>query len=126
MRDYYLKTSEIPEELYRQTLFMIKDYDRMKEEYDNAIWDSPEPPDGQPRGSNAGDPTSREGLKRAELFRKLQAIEQAKLSLPEEYRDGVWNNVLYKTPYPKSAHRKTWWQYKTAFILRVARNMYWI
>lgn len=126
MRDYYLKNSEIPEELYRQTLFMIKDYDRMKEEYDNAIWDSPEPPDGQPRGSNAGDPTSREGLKRAELFRKLQAIEQAKLSLPEEYREGVWNNVLYKTPYPKSAHRKTWWQYKTAFILRVARNMYWI
>ena len=36
MRDYYLKTSEIPEELYRQTLFMIKDYDRMKTEYDNA------------------------------------------------------------------------------------------
>lgn len=126
MRDYYLKTSEIPEELYRQTLFMIKDYDRMKEEYDNAIWDSPEPPDGQPRGGNTGDPTSREGMKRAELFRKLQAIEQAKLSLPEDYRDGVWNNVLYKTPYPKSAHRKTWWQYKTAFILRVARNMYWI
>lgn len=126
MRDYYLKNSDMPEDLYRHTLWMIKGYDRMKEEYDNAIWDSPEPPDGQPRGSNAGDPTSREGLKRAELFRKLQAIEQAKLSLPEDYRDGVWNNVLYKTPYPKSAHRKTWWQYKTAFILRVARNMYWI
>lgn len=126
MRDYYSKNSDMPEDLYRQTLWMIKGYDRMKTEYDNAIWDSPEPPDGQPRGGNTGDPTSREGLKRAELFRKLQAIEQAKLSLPEDYRDGVWNNVLYKTPYPKSAHRKTWWQYKTAFILRVARNMYWI
>lgn len=78
MRDYYLKNSDMPEDLYRQTLWMIKGYDRMKTEYDNAIWDSPEPPDGQPRGSNTGDPTSREGLKRAELFRKLQAIEQAK------------------------------------------------
>lgn len=126
MRDYYLKTSEIPEELYRQTLWMIKGYDRMKEEYDNAIWDSPEPPDGQPRGSNTGDPTSREGMKRAELFRKLQAIEQAKISIPNDYREGVWNNVLYKVPYPRAGHRSTWWHHKAAFIRRVAENMYWL
>lgn len=126
MRDYYLKNSDMPEDLYRQTLWMIKGYDRMKTEYDNAIWDSPEPPDGQPRGGNTGDPTSREGLKRAELFRKLQAIEQAKLYIPECYRDGVWNNVLYKTPYPRAGHRSTWWHYKAAFIRRVAENMYWL
>ena len=126
MRDYYLKNSDMPEDLYRHTLWMIKGYDRMKEEYDNAIWDSPEPPDGQPRGSNTGDPTSREGLKRAELFRKLQAIEQAKLSLPEDYREGVWNNVLYKVPYPRAGHRSTWWRYKTAFIRKVAQNMSWL
>lgn len=121
-----MKTSDMPEELYRQTLFMIKDYDRTKEEYDNAIWDSPEPSDGQPRGRNAGDPTSREGMKRAELFRKLQAIEQAKLSLPEDYREGVWNNVLYKIPYPREGHRSTWWRYKIAFIRKVAENMFWL
>lgn len=126
MRDYYLKNSDMPEDLYRHTLWMIKGYDRMKEEYDNAIWDSPEPPDGQPRGGNTGDPTSREGMKRAELFRKLQAIEQAKISIPNDYREGVWNNVLYKVPYPEGAHRKTWWRYKVAFIKSVARNMYWI
>jgi len=126
VRDYYIKSSDIPEDLYRQTLWMIKGYDRMKAEYDNAIWDSPDPPDGQPRGGNTGDPTSREGLKRAELFRKLQAIEQAKLYIPECYREGVWNNLLYKTPYPKGAHRKTWWQYKTAFVRKVAQNMSWL
>lgn len=126
MRTYYMKTSTMPEDLYRRTLSLIQGYERMRKEYDNAIWDSPEPPDGQPRGSNSGDPTSREGLKRAELSRCLQAIEQAKLYIPECYREGVWDNVLLNVPYPQSGHRSTWWRYKAAFIRKVAENMLWL
>lgn len=126
MRNYIPKSCGLPTELANQVLWLIKDYDRMKTEYDNAIWDSPDPPDGQPRGSNNGDPTSREALKRAELFRKLQAVDQARLTIPEVYRDGVWNNLLYGTPYPKDASRKTYWTYKCGFVRKVAENMCWV
>lgn len=127
VRNYLPKSCGLPRALGNQVLWLVKDYARMKEEYDNAIWDSPEPPDGQPRGDNLGDPTSREGLKRAELFRKLQAVEQAKLAIPHPYREGVYNHVAYGVPYPKEgAHRKTWWEYKIRFIRKVAENMYWI
>lgn len=79
MRNYIPKSCGLPDELANQVIWLVKDYDRMKAEYDNTIWNSPAHPDGQPRGRNSGDPTSREAMKRAELSRKLQAIEQAKL-----------------------------------------------
>ncbi len=37
------------------TLYQIRDYYRMKQEAEAALTASPEPPDGQPRGT-AGDP----------------------------------------------------------------------
>lgn len=126
MRNYIPKSYGLPDELANQVIWLVKDYDRMKLEYDNTIWDSPDPPDGQPRGSNNSDPTSREALKRAELFRKLQAVEQAKLMIPEVYRKGVWNNLLYRTPYPNDASRKTYWSYKSGFLYKVAENMNWV
>ena len=126
MRNYVPKSCGLPTELANQVIWLVKDYDRMKTEYDEAIWDSPDPPDGQPRGNNNGDPTSREAMKRAELFRKLQAVEQARLAIPEVYRDGVWNSVLHKTPYPRNADRTTYWREKSKFMRRVAENMFWI
>ena len=126
MRAYIPKSCGLPDNVASQVYWLVKDYERMKLEYDNAIWDSPGPPDGQPRGNNTGDPTEREGMKRAELSKKLQAIEQAKLEIPEQYREGVWNNILYKTPYPIIAGRTTWWTYKTKFLRRVAEKLYWI
>ncbi len=126
MRDYIPKSCGLPDNLANQVMWLVRDYERMKLEYDNAIWDSPGPPDGQPRGNNIGNPTEREGLKRAELFKKLQAVEQSKLEIPEQYRSGVWNNLLYKTPYPSAADRTTYWRHKARFMRRVAEKMLWI
>ncbi|MCO7121928.1 hypothetical protein NIA71_08185 [Ihubacter massiliensis] len=126
MRDYIPKSCELPDNLARQVYWLVKDYDRMKLEYDNAIWDSPGPPDGQPRGGNTSDPTSKEAIKRAELFKKIQAIEQSKLEIPEQYREGIWNNIVHRTPYPIIAGRTTWWTYKTKFLRKVAEKLYWI
>lgn len=124
MRDYIPKSCALPDELARQVLWIVRDYDRMKQEYDNAIWDSPGPPDGQPRGSDTGAPTERGGIKRAELSKKLHAIEQSKLEIPEMYREGVWNNILYKTPYPYGANRTTYWRQKALFLRRVAEKLF--
>lgn len=126
MRDYIPKSCGLPDNLANQVMWLIRDYERMKLEYDNAIWDSPGPPDGQPRGSNTSDTTSKEAIKRAELFKKIQAIEQSKLEIPEQYREGIWNNIVYRTPYPSIAGRTTWWTYKTKFLCKVAEKLYWI
>lgn len=126
MRDYYLQHSQLPRELYRQVEWLVRDYERLKTEYNNAIWNSPPPPDGQPHGDNTTDLTSKEAIKRAELFKKLEAIEQSKLHIPEEYREGVWNNILYKVPYPKNADRTTYWRHKSTFLRSVAEKMFWI
>ena len=125
-RNYIPKGCGLPSELAKQVFHLIRDYNRIKEEYDNTIWNSPDPPDGQPRGSNCGDPTSRQAMRRAELARKLQAIEQSKLEIPEEYRNGVWNSVLYNTPYPVNADRTTYWRQKARFMRKVAEKMFWI
>ena len=129
MRDYIPKSCELPDDLARQVYWLVKDYDRMKLEYDNAIWNSPGPPDGQPRGNNTGDPTAREAIKRAELFKKIQAIEQSKLEIPEPYRNGIWNNILYRTPYlvgVTGPDRTTFWKHKSKFFYKVAERLYWI
>ncbi|MEG1136388.1 MAG: hypothetical protein RSD65_06275 [Anaerovoracaceae bacterium] len=126
MRDYTLKSYGLTNEIANQVLWLVRDYKRMKTEYNNTIWDSPDPPDGQPRGNSIGDSTSRKAIKMAELFRKLEAIERSKLEIPEQYREGVWNNLLYKTPYPAGADRTTWWRQKTRFVHRVAEKMFWV
>ena len=45
----------LPRNLYRQTLFAIRDYPRIKEEYEDLLQGSPADMDGQPKGNNVGD-----------------------------------------------------------------------
>lgn len=118
---YYL-----PQPVYRQVLWLIRDYDRMVEEYDNAIWDSPEPPDGQPRGSNIGNPTEREGAKRAALYERIHAIEQALLVIPESYRQAIWDNIQYYARYPEYYSRRTYSTWRCRFLYTVAEKLYLI
>ena len=69
-----------------------------------------------PKGSRIADRTSRDAAKRADLSEKIEAIDQAISSIPEEYRKGIWNNAVHGTPYPDEAHRSTYWRYKAKFF----------
>lgn len=120
MRNKY----QLPHPVRMQVIWLVRDYERMKLEYDNAIWDSPGPPDGQPRGNNTGDPTEREGLKRADIGKRLEAIEQAFNTVPEEYRQGVWDNVVYGAGYPIYAHRNTYGNHKRRFLYCIAKKLH--
>ena len=48
----------LPHNLYRQTLYAIRDYNRIKEEYEYLIMGHPAEMDGQPKGTKTGDPTA--------------------------------------------------------------------
>ena len=122
MRNKY----QLPHPVRMQVIWLVRDYERMKVEYDNTIWASPGPMDGQPRGNTIGDPTGRAGIKRVDLAKRLEAIEQAFNTVPDEYRQGVWNNIVFSTRYPIYAHRNTYGNHKNRFLYQVARNLYLI
>ena len=108
------------------TLAFIRDYPRKVKEYQSLIEESPPPPDGQPRGSGIGKPTERDGIRRAELREAINAVESAMKQVPNEYRKGVWDNILLGRRYPDDAHPRTYRTYKQRFIYYVAHNMFWI
>lgn len=126
MRVYIPKSAKLPDELAMQVIWLVRDYKRLKAEYDNAIGNSPAPSDGQPRGSNISDITAREAIKRAEIFKKIDAIEKAKMEIPEKYRDGVWKKMVYGAPYPNTAGKATYWRYRNNFMMSIAERLSWI
>lgn len=124
--NYVLKSTGLPRYVDAQVKAVLKGYNAMRDEYDNMLQESPDPPDGQPRGSGSTDPTSRAAARRADIKQKLEAVEQSILSIPEEYRQGVWDNAVYGASYPANADRTTYWRYKAKFFRRIAKRMCWI
>ena len=128
-RDYQPQKNNpyyLPQPVYRQVLWLIRDYFRMVEEYDNAIWDSPGPPDGQPRGNNIGDPTEREAARRAAIYERIHAIEQSRFIIPEQYREAVWNNIQFHEKYPEHYSKNTYSKWRIRYIYTVAKKLYYI
>ena len=116
----------LPHNLYRQTLYAIRDYPRIKEEYEDLLQGSRADIDGQPKGNNVGDPTASTAVKAEKLHNQIRAIDNAKKVIPPEYMQGVWNNILYGRPYPLDAGRATYARWKSRFIYEVAKNRFFM
>lgn len=126
-RDYQPKKKNpyfLEPTLYKATLAIIRDYERIKREYDDAICSSPQP--GQLSGSGIGDPVNRAAVKRLKMEDRLKAVEQALVEIPEEYRKGIMDNIMYDARYPRDASRNTYSEWKRRFIHKVAKKMDWI
>jgi len=114
----------LPENLYKQTLYQIRDYNRICEEIKDLPTRSPAPPDGQPRGNGTGNPTEYTGVKLAQYKTIKEAIEKARNDIPVEYREGVWKKVMYNSNYPIDADPSTYWRYKCKFVYSVAKYLF--
>lgn len=112
----------LPTAVYRQVLWIIRDYDRMREEYDNLIWES-QKSDGQPRGSGIGRPTEQDAIRRAVLWERIAAVEQAIAAIPEEGRTAVVDNILYRIRYPNEFSKNTYSRWRVELIYSVAKKM---
>lgn len=131
MRDYQPKKNNqyyMDDRLWRKTLFVIRDYYRLKTEYDDRI------NEGMSIGSETlggktnrtGDPTGLKAVKLAVISEQIRAIEKARLMVPYEYMDGVWDSILYYSRYPSYADRHTYGYWKRRFVFEVAKNLNWI
>jgi len=127
MRNYQRKKKNpylLPHNAYMQTLYLIRDYERLKEEYSRLLSDTPLPMDGQPKGKGGiGRPVENKAIMLSSLSTKTDAVERAILAVPECYRKGVWENVMYGWRYPIGADVRTWQTYKQRFIYGVAKGL---
>jgi len=115
---YYL-----PKNLYMRTVYLIRDYKRLREEYDDLLEES-FLSEG-PSGAAVSDPTPARVAKVYECARCIKAVTAALLTIPAEYRDGVFENVAFGKKYPEFAGAATWSRNRSRFIYEVARNMNW-
>ena len=126
MRDYQPEKNNpywLPKSLYRRTLYLIRDYDRMVEEKEDIPTDKAT---GGQGGGGIGDRTGSAGVRAAEISRDIAAVDHAMEMIPEEYRGGVWQSVAYSLPYPRDADRRTYSRWKSRFIYYVAANKGWL
>lgn len=54
---------------------------------------------------------------------KIKAIEEACEIVPEEYMQGIWQNITAYKPFPEDAHRVTYAKWKSRYIMKVATSV---
>lgn len=130
VRDYQPKNNPywLPRDIYMQTIWFIRGYDRRAGEVARDPFSSPPPPDGQPKGTKTGNPTATLAVILADAQLSNRIVDEALSELPEEYRDAIRDNVLFGAPWPRingvPMHSKTTYsKYKHLFLFKVAKKL---
>lgn len=126
MRDYQrLKNNPyyLPRTLYRRVLAVVRDYDRQRREINDILYGSAEHDGISVAGGMPGKPTENAAVRLAQYESDTEAVEQAMTQIPEEYRKGVFRNVMYGEKFPLTAHYNTWWRWKQRFVWLVAKKL---
>jgi len=118
MREYQRKKNtpyKLPQNLYYEVKYMLKDYKRLKKEY-QTLSDAKE--------------EEKDWVRLCSAATKISAIDTAISSIPPEYRDGLINNLENERSqngyYPINADYRTYQNYKQRLIFYVAQNMHYV
>jgi len=122
MRNYQRKVNNpylLPHNLYVRVKYLVRDYDRLKSEMEDILHEMPK---GDTRGTpvSASNPVAEKAVRRERLRKDLEAVDQATLVIPEEYRKGVLNHVKYGVRFPDYGERKTWFAHQAKFLYYIA------
>ncbi len=117
----------MPTTAYNRTIWTIKDYPRLKSEYDQ-LKNSAAASASAPCGSNVEEVTTRLADLEAEICQMQELIN----TIPADMREGIMDNICYEKSFPKNEQGKlvpslaTWKHEKQKFIVLVAhaRNIY--
>ena len=125
MRDYQRQKNnkyQLPNAVYHKTLWTIRDYYRVKDTL-NAVADTSTGISyerDKVQTSGGADTVFNAAIKYGEAKHIIECVDIAKEKMPDEYRQGVWNNILYNIAFPKDADRTTYGRVKSKFIFDVA------
>ena len=126
MRDYQRKKNNpyyLPKTLYRRVLAVIRDYDRQREEINDVLFGTADRDGIAVAGGMPGKPTENAAVRLAQYENDTEAVEQALVHIPEEYRKAVFDNIRYGERFPDTAHRSTWFRWKRKFVWCVAKKL---
>lgn len=79
--------------------------------------------DGMPKGAGVSDPTAAKAMKIGNAAKIVRIVDEEKECIPEEYRTGVWMNIMYNRSFPDDAHRNTYSYHKHKFVYSVAKRL---
>ncbi len=146
-KEYIRKTPKdyaLPPSLYMRVLSTVRDYPRMKESISDVLYGgssaiyndefAKKNKDGKieikraimPKAKHVGKVTENKALKIAQTSETIKAIDDALQKIPQEYRKYIFENIIYKKPYPYYAHRNTWSKWKGIFLYFVADELGWL
>ena len=124
-----MKDFVLPEAVYRQALWAVRDVGRLKEKL-AAEGDGPAGPyaDAAARQIKSGkakrqaDPTARAGGDRAEIALRIENIERALTCVPAEYRESVRARAFDGSDGGQ-IEEAVWKKWRQIFIYNVAVNL---
>ena len=134
MEDYQqkrMKNHVLPQPVYRQALWAVKDLLRLqdrlrelrKEAYVLGERNLLQPCSGYGSGYVC-DVTGNRATEIANLSWRIDAIVRAFDAVPEEYRKGIEDKLVYDIPYGDEYHPNTWKRWQQVFIYNVANNLH--
>lgn len=144
MRNYQRKYNNpyrLPQPVYMQVLYKLKDYPRLCQQYQDIVNASPAPPDGMPGSSAIGDPTAQKAAALEAVSADLHAIEQAAMRVRGEYsnrmtettdpirayNDYAYFCTEYTAPRADAAPcERTWRYYRARLVYYIAQNLHLI
>ena len=114
----------LEKEVYFETIWYIRQYPKMVEEYEELmqgsyIWGKMKM-DGMPHGTKTSDMVSAAAEKLADVTKRMLPIRKAIDHIPEEYHQGILDNIIHRKPYPIEADLSTWKRWKRRFVYWVA------
>ncbi len=123
-----LKSCLLPETVYRQAVWAVKDLPRMREKLrilESSLDSMPLTETGQPRSSGNGyaDLTAMRASQIVNLTTRIHTIEECLKYVPEKYRDGILSKLAYGVPYPDSYHINTWKKWQQTYLYQVALGL---
>ncbi|MBR6473111.1 MAG: hypothetical protein IKS99_05240 [Firmicutes bacterium] len=132
MKDYQ-RTKEnsylLPQAVYRQALYAVKDLIRLKRKlfYLREISDDlkvSDPSEIMMKGGAVSDVTGNIATEISLTEDRIMAIERAFRKLPEKYREGIIDKLIYDVPYDEGLHCiNTWKKWQQVLIYYVAVNL---
>ena len=116
-RDTPSREIKLPREVYYRCLWTVRDISRIRE----IACAAPGMPESDAEG---GQIVSADVIRQAAA--DLKHISRSIEAVPEEYREGILDNIINREPFGDQAHPNTWKRWKLVFLHALAAELHLI